>query len=308
MSMEARQIEAFRAAAIHGGFTRGAEALGITQPALTRSIARLEAGIGFPLFERGHGPARLTPEGAAFLQEVERRFVAVDQLRRIAQDIRNFGTGRLRITCMQVFANGVIPGALQRFRQSFPEVTISLQVRPSATVYEWVTGGRCDIGIAGPKSGFLGVEEEPFMALAGVVAVPSGHRFARLKRPIVPADLDGEPFLALALEDGTRHVIDQIFADSHVHPAIQVETQYAETLCALVAKGLGVAIVNPVLAAEVAHLPIVLKRFEPRVRFESRLLWSASHPRTRIAEAFVACMREEVMSSLRALPYADELT
>ncbi|MCW3638102.1 MULTISPECIES: LysR substrate-binding domain-containing protein [Burkholderia] len=305
--MEARQIEAFRAAAIHGGFTRGAEALGITQPALTRSIARLEADIGFPLFERGHGPARLTPEGATFLQEVERRFVAVEQLRRIAQDIRNFGTGRLRITCMQVFANGVVPAALQRFRESFPEVTISLQIRPSATVYEWVASGRCDIGIAGPKSGFLGVEEELFLTLAGVVAAPADHKFARLKRPLEPADLDGEPFLALALEDGTRHKIDQICAESHVHPAIQIETQYAETLCALVAKGLGVAIVNPVIAAEVAHLPIVMRRFQPHVRFESRLLWPSAHPRTRVAEAFVACMREEAMRSIRALPYADEL-
>ncbi|WP_185646362.1 LysR substrate-binding domain-containing protein [Burkholderia sp. Bp9143] len=107
--------------------------------------------------------------------------------------------------------------ALQRFRKSFLEVTISLQVRPSAAVYEWVTGGRCDIGIASPKSGFLGVEEEPLMAWPGVVAAPASQRFARLKRPIVPANLDGEPFLALALEDGTRHVIDQIFADSQVH-------------------------------------------------------------------------------------------
>ncbi|TCF96480.1 hypothetical protein BZM26_37415 [Paraburkholderia strydomiana] len=305
--MEARQIEAFRAAAIHGGFTRGAEALGITQPALTRAIARLEASVGFPLFERGHGPARVTPEGATFLREVERRFVGVDQLRRIAQDIRNFGTGRLRITCMHVFANGVVPAALQHFRQSFPEVTISLQVRPSATVYEWVGGSRCDIGIAGPKSGFLGVEEEPFLAPAGVLAAPLSHRFARLKRAIGPKDLDGEPFLSLALEDGTRHVIDQIFVDAHVHPAIQVETQYAETLCALVAKGLGVAIVNPVVAAEVKHLPIVMRRFEPHVRFESRLLWPAAHPRTRIAEAFVACMHEEAIRSIHGLPYADEL-
>ncbi|MCT7313017.1 LysR substrate-binding domain-containing protein [Ralstonia sp. CHL-2022] len=307
MTMEARQIEAFRAAAVHGGFTKGAEALGITQPALTRAIARLETGIGFPLFERGHGPARLTPEGAAFLREVERRFVGIDQLRRIAQDIRNFGTGRLRITCMQVFANGVVPAALQRFKEAFPEVTVSLQVRPSATVYEWVAGGRCDIGIAGPKSGFLGVDEEPFLSLAGVLAAPSGHRFGRLRRAVVPADLDGEPFLALALEDGTRHVIDQIFSDAHIHPAVQIETQYAETLCSLVARGLGVAIVNPVLAAEVKHLPIVMRRFEPHVRFESRLLWPATQPRTRVAEAFVACMREEAMRSLRALPYANEL-
>jgi DNA-binding transcriptional LysR family regulator len=305
--MEARQIEAFRAAAVHGGFTRGAEALGITQPALTRAIARLEVSIGFPLFERGHGPARLTAEGAAFLREVERRFVGVDQLRRIAQDIRNFGTGRLRISCMHVFANGVVPAALQRFRQSFPEVTISLQVRPSATVYEWAAGARCDIGIAGPKSGFLGVAEEPFLAPAGVLATPAGHKLARLKRPVVPKDLDGESFLALALEDGTRHVIDQIFADAGVQPIIDVETQYAETLCALVAQGLGVAIVNPILAAQVKHLPIVMRRFEPHVRFESRLVWAATHARTRIAEAFVSCMREEAIRSIHELPYADEL-
>ncbi|CAD6560757.1 LysR substrate-binding domain-containing protein [Paraburkholderia sabiae] len=305
--MEARQIEAFRSAAIHGGFTRGAEALGITQPALTRAIGRLEASIGFALFERGHGPARLTAEGAAFLREVERRFVGVDQLRRIAQDIRNFGTGRLRIACMHVFANGVVPAALQRFKEAYPEVTVSLQIRPSATVYEWAAGGRCDVGIAGPKSGFLGVEEETFLAPAGVLAAPSEHRLARLKRPIHAKDLHEEAFLSLALEDSTRHVIDQMFADANVHPLVQVETQYAETLCALVARGLGVAIVNPILATQVKHLPIVMRRFEPHVPFESRLLWTATHARTRIAEAFVAYMREEAIRSVRELPYAEEL-
>lgn len=135
MGLEPRQIEVFRAIARHGGFPRASRVLGIGQPSLTRSIARLEASLGFPLFLRDQGAARLTPEGAAFLREVDRAFIGLDRLRVAAEDIRNFGTGRLRIACLTALSGGLLPRALRRFLAQFPEATVSLQVRPSSTVY-----------------------------------------------------------------------------------------------------------------------------------------------------------------------------
>ena len=209
--MEPRQIEAFRAVARHAGFARAARATGIGQPSLTRSVARLEADIGFALFVRGQGAARLTPEGESFLREVERRFVGLEQLRRVANDIRDFGTGRLRLAVLPAAASGLVPAALRSFVDRFPEVTIALHVRPSGTVYEWVSSGHCDLGLAAPRTGFAGVEETMLLDLPGVVAMPKGHRLARLRRALTPADLAGETFLAQGLEDPSRTVTDAAF-------------------------------------------------------------------------------------------------
>lgn len=297
--MEARQIEAFRAAATHSGFTRGAIALGISQPSLTRSIARLEENVGFKLFERGRGSARLTPEGHAFLREVERRFVALEQLRVVAHDICAYGTGRLAIACMHV-ANSIIPGSMQRFTRNYPEVMVSLQSRPSDTVYELVAGQRCELGFAQPQEGYPSIHEEPFISPDGVVMLPARHRLARLSRPLAPEDLANEPFISLAPDDPTRKQIDSLFQTAGIERRLHIETQYAGTICALVGKGVGVSIVNPIVAVEYAHLPIKLQAFEPKIRFESVLLWSKAQPLSNLAQTFAEMMLQEAEGAVKS--------
>lgn len=287
--MDLRQIEAFRAVARHGGFSRAARALAVGQPSLTRSVARLEAAIGFPLFLRGQGAARLTSEGEAFLREVERAFTGLDRLRVAAEDIRNFGTGRLRIACLPALSGGVMAGALSHFLRDRPEATVALQVRPSTTVYEWVATRQADLGLAAPRSGFPAVEEEEFLSLPGVLVVPRGHRLARRRRPVGPREVAAEPFLALALEDGTRHASEEVFRTAGLEPRIRIETQYSATLCRLVAAGLGVALVNPLVAADEARaLGIVALPFEPAVPFRYLLLRPRGGGRDRLGEAFAA--------------------
>lgn len=291
--MEARQIEAFRAVARHGGFARAARATGIGQPSLTRSVARLEATIGFALFVRGQGAARLTPEGSSFLREVERRFVGLEQLRRVANDIRDFGTGRLRLAVLPAAASGLVPAALRGFVDRFPEVTIALHVRPSGTVYEWVASGHCDLGLAAPRTGFAGVEESLLLELPGVVAMPTGHRLTRLRRSLTPADLAAEVFLAQGPEDPSRSATDAAFSQAGVTPRIRLETPYGGTLCALVAAGLGVALVNALVAEDHAALPIVFRPFQPRISFRSYVLRQRGAVSDRLATAFVEILRAE---------------
>jgi DNA-binding transcriptional LysR family regulator len=287
--MDLKQVEAFHAVARHGGFSRAARALDVGQPSLTRSVARLEAGIGFPLFLRGQGAARLTAEGEAFLREVERAFSGLDRLRVAAQDIRNFGTGRLRLACLPALAGGVMVGALAKFLRSRSSATVALQVRPSTTVYEWVATRQADLGVAAPRNGFPAVEETDFLALPGVLVVPRGHRLARRRRPVSPHDIAEEPFLALALEDGTRHSSEQVFRTAGIVPRIRMETPYSATLCRLVAAGLGVALVNPLVAEDEAKgLPIAALPFVPAVPFRYLLLRPHGGGRDRLAEAFAA--------------------
>ncbi|MDB5415708.1 MAG: LysR family transcriptional regulator [Rubritepida sp.] len=287
--MDFRQVESFRAVAQHGGFSRAARALAIAQPSLTRSVARLEAAIGFPLFLRGQGAARLTPEGEAFLREVDRTFTGLDRLRIAAQDIRNFGTGRLRVACLPALSGGLMADALARFLRGRPEATVSFQVRPSSTIYEWVASRQADLALVAPRSGFPAVEEEEFLSLPGVLVVPRGHRLARLRRPIGPQDVAEERFLALALNDGMRHAAEEAFRSAGITPRLQLETPYSATLCRLVAAGLGVALVNPLVAADEAKgLAITALPFLPKVNFRYLMLRPRGGIRDRLSEAFAA--------------------
>src|SRR3546814_18472765 len=87
-----------------------------------------------------------------------------------------------------------------------------------------------DIGLATPARELPGIRMERFLRCPGACVLPAGHRLA-VKDVIRPADLEGEPFISLALADGVRHPLDRIFEDAGVHRAMVIETQYALTLC-----------------------------------------------------------------------------
>jgi DNA-binding transcriptional LysR family regulator len=289
--MDMRQIEAFRAVARAGGFSRAARVLHIGQPSLTRSVARLEAALGFQLFSRGQGAARLTVEGEAFLREIEISFSGLDRLRVAAQDIRSFGTGRLRVACIPALSGRFMAEALRQFMQRHPAVSVALQVRPSSTVYEWVAAQQVDLGIATQRAGFSGVEDEPLLSVDAVMLAARGHRFARLRRAVVPADLAGETFLALAQNDAARQAADAAFRAAGVSPRIRLETGNSATLCALVAAGLGVALVNPRVMADHQALSIVSRPFQPAISFDYRLLQSAALPSNRLTRELAAILK-----------------
>ncbi|MGE0717277.1 MAG: LysR substrate-binding domain-containing protein [Alphaproteobacteria bacterium] len=298
--MNLRHIELFRAVMRHGGANRAAEALRIAQPGISRAIAALESELGFLLFSRVRRRLVPTAEGEAFHREVERRFAGIDELHVAVRNIRTVGTGQLRVACLQALSQGFMADVLARFALDYPEVTVSLQVRSSTRVWEWVADARCDIGIAAPNSGFHGVSSEHFLSVPVVAALPPGHRLAG-KATIQPHDLAGESFLSLGHDDPTRLEIDRIFAVAGIQREMRYETQFAATLCRLVARGLGVALVNPIVAPDFAHMGVVARPFHPVVRMASALIVPSRRPPDRIANAFIAMLydrRDQVRAAI----------
>lgn len=289
--MNLRQIDAFRAVMECGSMTAAAAVLGISQPNVSRLIAQLEETIGFALFERRSGRLLTTADGSAFHAEVERSYSGLRRLLHAASDIKAFKQGRLRIATVPALGYGFLPRAIRAFRQSYPQVTISLQLRGSPTVIQWTEAQQCDIGIASNIAGMAGLDAEPFAVLEGVCALPAGHPLARL-RTIRPHHLEGLDFISLPLDDDVRGQIDRLFERRGIARVMSLETQYSATLCTLVAEGLGVSIVNPIALRDFAHRGLVVRRFEPRVVFRSSILVPPRRPRSRLAEAFLATMRQ----------------
>jgi DNA-binding transcriptional LysR family regulator len=276
---------------VHGSMTEAARRLNVSQPGVSRLIAELERSTQLKLFERFPGRIQPTEEGIALFREVERVFSGLDKLVQAARNIRFFGSGRLRVASLPALALGFLPRVIRRFSESYPEVTISLHARSSSTVREWAMAQQCDVALAANVGELRGVEVQTFLEAPGVCVLPKGHRLAA-RSLITPEDLEGESFISLALEDATRHVIDRVFDEAGVARIMRIETQYGATICALVSQGLGVSVVNPIVAPEYAHTGIIIRRFEPSVTFRSMLLYPNERPRNRLVAAFVDFMRQ----------------
>lgn len=291
--MNLRQIEAFRHIMLRGSMTAAAQALRTSQPSISRVIAELETGIGLKLFERKAGRLRPTEEGLSFYREVERSFLGLDNLAQAARDIRNFGAGRLRIAAMPVLALGFIPRCIRRFKQRFPNVTISLQMNSDGSVMRWMSSYYCDIGFAANVVDTPAIEHRPLYAIAGLCAIPPGHRLAE-RQSIVPEDLEGETFISLSVEDGARARVDRAFERAGVKRKLTLESPFGATICALVEQGLGIGIVNPIAADDYRRSGIVFRPFRPEVLFHGNVVFPTQHRNNVLIEGFLDAVREEL--------------
>lgn len=289
--MNLRQIEAFRAVIRHGTMTAAARHLRTSQPTVSRLIAELEATTELRLFERHAGRVTPTDEGLAFYNEVEQTFTGLELLSQAAQDIRFFGTGRVRVGAIPAMALGFVPEVIARFRERHPNVSVSLQMHNEVAVTRWTASRYCDIGFIANIIDASGIEIAPLYRLPGVCALPAGHVLAARKL-IRPKDLDGETFVSLALGDGARARTDAIFAAQSVHRLMSLETPYGAIICSLVAQKLGVGIVNPLVAKDYRKTDIVFRPFKPDVLFHGSAIMRQDRGRSGLIDELVAIARE----------------
>jgi DNA-binding transcriptional LysR family regulator len=287
--MNLRQVEVFRAVMTTGTTARAAEVLRISQPAVSKAIAEMERAIGFLLFHRIRGRLQPTAEGQLLFREVEQTFAGLAHLRGAAARIRDYGSGEIRIACLSALSTNVLPRALAAFRRKHPEVAITFQARMSSVVRDLVASGQFDLGIVADEIDKTGVEVRPFATYRAALALPEGHPLT--DHAIIRAgDLDGVPFVALAPEDTTRHEAERAFASAGSHPRVVLETPYSTTICAMVAVGIGVGLVDPLTAEPWLGRGLVLRPFEPALHFRTLLILPPNRPPSRILEDFMAAL------------------
>ena len=269
--MNLRQVEVFRVVMTNGTTARAAEVLHVSQPAISKMIQELERSLGFDLFRRIKGRLHPTPEGQLFFREVEHAFLGLAHLRGAAARIRDFGSGELRIACLSALSTNVLPRALHAFMTRNPKVAVTFQARMSSTVRDLVATGQFDLGIVADEIDRTGVVAADFAQFRVAVAVPDGHPLL-VHDTLKPQDLADHPFIALAPEDTTRSEAEAAFHEAGVSVRIVMETPYSTTICAMVAAGIGIGLVDPLTAEPFIGRGLTLKPFEPALHFRTLLI------------------------------------
>jgi len=289
--MNFRQIEAFRAVMITGTTTEAATLLGTTQPAVSRLIRQFEHASKLTLFELHRGRLVPTPEAKALLREVERSYTGLDRVKEAIEALRDSGVGRLAVGAVPSFGMSVLPRVIRDFLARHPKVAVSLHTFGSPQVRDGVASGIFDIGFAAREIDTSGVKAEPFISTRAVCVMSGGHALAK-KRAIRPRDLDGVPLILLTRTDVTRRRLDEVLASADVAAEPAVKTTYGATVCALALEGVGVGIVNALIAGDFVSRGLVMKPFEPTVNFDTYVVYPLHSPPSRLATAFEALVRQ----------------
>jgi DNA-binding transcriptional LysR family regulator len=304
--MNQKQIEAFRLVMLRGSMTAAAEELGTSQPSISRLIGELEASTGLALFTRNGGRIRATDAGSAFYREVDRSFVGLEKLAHSAREIRQFGSGRLRLVAVPVLALSFVPLVIERFLAAYPRIAVSLEMRSEGTIQRWASSAYCDVGFATTTPDAFGVTSAELYRLAGVCALPAKHPLTARER-IHARDLRGQSLILPSYADDTRSSLDRALRQAGANQMPTIETPYGATICAMVARGLGVGVVNPLATSDSNPSRIVFRPFSPDVMFRGFTVCpQLQHPNP-LVKAFLDLTNETMTietARLRGLPAA----
>lgn len=233
------QIRAFDAVAREGSFSRAADLLGLTQPALTIQVKALEETYGVKLLHRQGRSVRLTEVGER-LFKMSRRFSGLEeQMRETLAASQELQHGQLRLT-----ADGphIVMGLFARFLARYPSVQLSVAMGNTRFVRQQLLERRTDIAILPGIKGHAQLHMAPLWHHTGVLIVANDHPWAS-RRSIDVQELNAQPMIAREEGSMTQRYVREALNKAGVKPRIVLELGSREAVCEAVAAGLGIAII-----------------------------------------------------------------
>ena len=235
----------FRAVARHSSFSRAAEELLLTQPAVTQQIKALEEQFGLPLFQRGGGRVSLSPAGAALLPFAEKiKALSEEAFAAVAQTCGR-QAGELNVGASQTIAQYLLPTFLAVFMQRNSGVRVTARSGNTDQMLAALVSGSIQVALLEGPEQRTDVHIEPFMEDRMVLVVPSSHEWAG--RKIAVQALRSQPLLTREFGSGSRRIVEQALADAGLKTrdlSIRMELDSTEGLLSAVEAGLGVTFVS----------------------------------------------------------------
>jgi DNA-binding transcriptional LysR family regulator len=264
--MDARLLMTFRIVVENQSMTAAAEILGLTQPAVSAQISRLETQIGFALFERVGTKLKVTDKGRWYYDEVVIALGVIDRLAETANVIRGGAAETLVIASHPSASISLLPSVIAEFLDVCPGTQLRLINRMSDDIVTVFESGGCDIGIAQWPITVAGADNHRYKVRA-VAILPKGHPLAE-KSVINVSDFSGLPFIEPSQNPFMNHVTKKHFSDSGLDYRPVIQSEYFGTICGLVAAGCGVSIVDPWSAKSSVSEGIEIRPFEPETFYE----------------------------------------
>jgi DNA-binding transcriptional LysR family regulator len=284
-------MEAFRAIMSHGSATQAAAAMHISQPAVSRLIADFEAALGVLLFEREHGRLKPTAEAHLLFQESSMAFSGLARLREAATSLRELQRGRIRIVSETVYAEGFIPRLAAAYHVERPDVHMELDTGPSARIADWIAETWYDLGLVVLPVSQSDVSVRFLRRQFALCAVPPGHRLAG-QSVVRLEELAGERFVAPVANTPYRILFDRALKSAGVEPDIRFEARTQHGICAFVAAGAGIALVEPCVAEDMGVRSAVFLPCEPSIYWDIALIVPKARSPSLVCKNFIDYLTE----------------
>ena len=253
MTLDLQQLYAFRTIAALGHMTQAASQLALSQPALSRSLARLEEELGFPLFHRCHKRLELTRSGRIFLEHLDQGLQRIEAGRQQALDLIHPERGSVSLSFLHSQGTHLVPELLQQFRRLHPQVHFRLYQNSTAALLEQLHSGGTDLCLCSFAAPPPYLAWRPLFEEDIFVAVHREHPLAQ-QESLSLQDIAVEPLITFKPNYGLRLLADRLLQQAGVQPEITFEGEEIMTVAGLVEARLGVALIPHLAGLEHLHL------------------------------------------------------
>jgi DNA-binding transcriptional LysR family regulator len=237
-----RQLKVFESVARLLNFTRAAEELHLTQPAVSIQIKQLEDMIALPLFEQMGKRIYLTEAGQELFHYSRGITQQLADMELALDELKGLERGKLNISVVST-ANYFVPNLLAKFCQRYQDITISLHVSNRENVLKQLADNVTDLAIMGQPPHGLDIASESFMENPLVIIAPPGHPLCG-QRQIPVKRLEQEVFLVREAGSGTRSAMERFFAREKISINKGMEADTAEAIKQAIQAGMGLGIMS----------------------------------------------------------------
>jgi DNA-binding transcriptional LysR family regulator len=288
--MDLRRLRMFLAVADCGGFTRAAEAIHVSQPALSLGIKDLEAELGAQLFYRLGRSVTLTPAGAALVEPARQALRDLETGKAAVSAVVGLSGGRLDVCCLQTLAADPMASIIGGFRRAYPGVVVELAAPDDpADLAQLVRSGRSEVGLTDAAMASADLQHEFLLEQRLLVVLPPGSTWPSAIRLDQLAEV---PMITMPTGTSMRRLLDEAFASVGASPRVSVVTAQRDALIPLVLAGAGATLLPEPIAHTARRLDAAVVPPDPEIHRRVVL----AHRPGRLAPAAVA-FRELAMSA-----------
>jgi DNA-binding transcriptional LysR family regulator len=284
-----RDLEVLLAVIEERKTTAAAIKLGVSQPAISRTLSQLEEKSGRVLF-RHEGTAIIpTADALALYEEIRPIFESLDRLKDFQWAQARPVT--LHVACAPTPAQCFLEPLTASFLRENPGTHVSIEIVTTPEVLELVADQRADVGIADVIPASSGLQRSAFRRSSMVCALPAHHRLCA-RSVITASDLHDEAMIMLAKRNPMRPIIDRLFSKAGCKPQVVMETTTAISAVNYAAHGIGIALVNPFPVLLAAPADVVFREFAPDMPYETSFFTSASAVPSSVAQKYMEHVRQ----------------
>jgi DNA-binding transcriptional LysR family regulator len=288
--MADRRLQVFHAVAKQMSFTRAAEVLFMTQPAVTFQIKQLEEHFNTRLFDRGHGRISLTPAGELVLEYAERILSLGGEMDLRVAEMTGEVRGSLLIGSSMTIAEFMLPRILGEFKSAYPEVRQRLVVANSEAIQQRVSEHMLDIGLIESPPSQSGLDVEVCSEDELQVVCNPSFPLAKFSE-ITPQQLTEYPYVSREVGSGSREYTDKYLRENGIQPdqmKLVMELGGPEALNGVVESGLGFAIASRASVIKAKRLgDLVTVPLKPRLMRTLYMVYPKEKFRSRLVTTFV---------------------